>query len=165
MRRSAIRLLVAAALGFAAPAIAHADSLAAGRAAYARADYVGAARLLVPLAEHGNAAAQALLGFMYANGQGVPQGYEAATYWYRLGAEQGDTTAQYLLGLMYDKGFGVPLDDVTAHMWLNLAAAHAPPRTRDYYLRLRHAVASKMAPGQITEAQWRAQEWVARPRF
>ena len=165
MRRSAIRLLVAAALGLAAPSMAHADPLAAGRAAYARADYVGAARLLVPLAERGNAAAQALLGFMYANGQGVPQGYELATYWYRLAAEQGDTTAQYLLGLMYDKGFGVPLDDITAHMWLNLAAAHAPPRTREYYLRLRDAVASKMTPGQITEAQWRAQEWAARPRF
>jgi uncharacterized protein len=164
VRRSAI-LLIVAAVGFAAPSIAHADSLAAGRAAYARADYVGAARLLVPLAERGNATAQALLGFMYANGQGVPQGYELATYWYRLAADQGDTTAQYLLGLMYDKGFGVPLDEIAAHMWLNLAAAHAPPRTREYYLRLRDAVASKMTPGQITQAQWRAQEWAARPRF
>ena len=165
MRRSARMLLVAVMVGLGAPAIAHADALAAGRAAYARADYVGAARLLIPLAERGNAAAQALLGFMYANGQGVPQGYEVATYWYRLAAEQGDTTAQYLLGLMYDKGFGVPLDDVAAHMWLNLAAAHAPQRTREYYLRLRDAVASKMTAGQIAEAQWRAQEWAARPHL
>ena len=165
MRRSARMLFVAMMVGLGAPAIAHADTLAAGRAAYARADYVGAARLLIPLAERGNAAAQALLGFMYANGQGVPQGYEVATYWYRLAAEQGDTTAQYLLGLMYDKGFGVPLDDVAAHMWLNLAAAHAPPRTREYYSRLRDAVASKMSAGQIAEAQWRAQEWAARPRL
>jgi len=164
VRRSAIRLLIAAAIGLAAPTIARADSLAAGRAAYARADYVGAARLLVPLAERGNAAAQALLGFMYASGQGVPQGYELATYWYRLAAEQGDTTAQYLLGLMYDKGFGVPLNEVAAHMWLNLAAAHAPQRNREYYLRLRDAVASKMTRSQIDEAQWRAQEWAARPR-
>ena len=165
MRRSARMLFVAMMVGLGAPAIAHADRLAAGRAAYARADYVGAARLLIPLAERGNAAAQALLGFMYANGQGVPQGYEVATYWYRLAAEQGDTTAQYLLGLMYDKGFGVPLDDVAAHMWLNLAAAHAPPRTREYYSRLRDAVASKMTAGQIGEAQWRAQEWAARPHL
>jgi TPR repeat protein len=167
VRGSARMLLVAVMVGLGTPAIAYAyaDALAAGRAAYARADYVGAARLLIPLAERGNAAAQALLGFMYANGQGVPQGYEVATYWYRLAAEQGDTTAQYLLGLMYDKGFGVPLDEIAAHMWLNLAAAHAPPRTREYYLRLRDAVASKMTPGQITEAQSRAQQWVARPRF
>jgi TPR repeat protein len=167
VRGSARMLLVAVMVGLGTPAIAYAyaDALAAGRAAYARADYVGAARLLIPLAERGNAAAQALLGFMYANGQGVPQGYEVATYWYRLAAEQGDTTAQYLLGLMYDKGFGVPLDEIAAHMWLNLAAAHAPPRTREYYLRLRDAVASKMTAGQITEAQWRAQEWAAHPRF
>jgi TPR repeat protein len=154
-------LLLVASLGLGAPSVCHADTLAAGRAAYAHADYVGAARLLVPLAQRGNAAAQALLGFMYANGQGVPQGYEAATYWYRLAAEQGDTTAQYLLGLMYDKGFGVPLDEIAAHKWLNLAAAHAPPRVREYYLHLRDAVASKMTPAQISEAHWRAQEWVA----
>jgi TPR repeat protein len=158
-------LLVAATVGLAAPSISYADALVSARAAYTRADYVGAARLLLPLAQRGNAAAQALLGFMYANGQGVPQGYEVATYWYERAAQQGDTTAQYLLGLMYDKGFGVPLDEVTAHMWLNLAAAHAPQRVRDYYQRLRDAVASKMTSGQITEAQWRAQEWEARPRF
>jgi TPR repeat protein len=158
-------ILIAAALGLSAASAAHADALGAGRAAYAHGDYLGAARLLVPLAERGNAGAQALLGFMYANGQGVPQGYDVATYWYRLSADQGDTTAQYLLGLMYDKGFGVPRDEVAAHMWLNLAAAHAPPRSRDYYVRLRDAVASKMTAGQIAEAQWRAQEWVARPRF
>jgi TPR repeat protein len=163
--KSARSILVAAALGLSATSSAHADALAAGRAAYARGDYLGAARLLVPLAERGYAGAQALVGFMYANGQGVPQGYDVATYWYRLGAEQGDTTAQYLLGLMYDKGFGVPRDEVAAHMWLNLAAAHASPRSRDYYLRLRDAVASKMTAGQIAEAQWRAQEWASRPHF
>jgi TPR repeat protein len=165
VRRSARIILVAAILGLGATSLAHAGTLAAGRAAYARGDYVGAARLLVPLAERGNAGAQALLGFMYANSQGVPQGYDAATYWYRLAAEQGDTTAQYLLGLMYDKGFGVPLNEIDAHMWLNLAVAHAPQRNREYYLRLRDAVASKMTSGQIAEAQWRAQEWAARPRF
>jgi uncharacterized protein len=165
VRRSSSIILLATVLGFGAPSFAHADALAAGRTAYAHGDYVGAARLLLPLAERGNAAAQALVGFMYANGQGVPQGYDMATYWYRLAADHGDTTAQYLLGLMYDKGFGVPLDDVAAHMWLNLAAAHAPPRAREYYLRLRDAVASKMTPGQIAAAQERAQEWAAHPRF
>jgi TPR repeat protein len=165
VRRSARCILVAVVLGLATTSFAHADPLAAGRAAYARGDYVGAARLLGSAAARGNAAAQALLGFMYANGQGVPQGYDAATYWYRLAAEQGDTTAQYLLGLMYDKGFGVPLNEVAAHMWLNLAAAHAPQRNREYYLRLRDAVASKMTRSQIDEAQWRAQEWAARPPY
>jgi TPR repeat protein len=165
VRRSARILLTASVLGLGAISFAHAGTLDAGKAAYARGDYVGAARLLMPQAERGNAGAQALLGFMYANGQGVPQGYDAATYWYRLAAEQGNTTAQYLLGLMYDKGFGVPPNEVAAHMWLNLATAHAPQRNREYYLRLRDAVASKMTSGQIAQAQALAQEWAARPHF
>ena len=162
---SAAVLVLAAMLAIGGSSIARADSLSAGRAAYARADYVAAARWLLPLAERGNPAAQAMIGFMYENGQGVPQGYEAATYWYRLAAEQGNSTAQYLLGLMYDKGFGVPLDEIAAHMWLNLAAARAPAKTRDFYARLRDAVASKMTPSQIAEAQWRAQEWIAGRRL
>ena len=111
----------------------HADSLARGNAAFVRGDYNKAARELVPLAERGNPRAQAMLGFMYATGQGVPQNYNAASYWYRLSAEQGDTTAQYLLGLAYDKGQGVPLDEVAAYKWLNLAASRAPKRVRDDY--------------------------------
>ena len=91
-----------------------------------RGDYDRAARVLMPLAERGNARAQSMLGFMYATGQGVPQSYDAASYWYRLAAEQGDITAQYLLGLAYDKGQGVPLDEVAAYKWLNLAASPAP---------------------------------------
>jgi TPR repeat protein len=165
MHRSTRLVFVAAVLALATAGPACADPLAAGRAALTRGDYNLAARLLPPLAERGNARAQAMLGFMYATGQGVPQAYEAATYWYRLAAEQGDTTAQYLLGLMYDKGQGVPLDEVAAYKWLNLAAARAPKRMRENYARLRNAVASKMSRGQITEGQWRALQWPADSRF
>lgn len=136
----------------------------AAHAAFRRGDYVRAAALLPPLAERGDRRAQAMLGFMYATGQGVPQAYDAAAYWYRLSAEQGDSTAQYLLGLMYDKGHGVPLDEVAAYKWLNLAAASAPKPLRDKYLRLRDAVASKMNRRQIAEGQWQALDWAAAPR-
>jgi TPR repeat protein len=139
--------------------VARADTLAAGNAAFARGNYDSAARLLLPLAERGNARAQAMVGFMHATGQGLPQAYDAASYWYRLSAEQGDTTAQYLLGLAYDKGQGVPQDDVAAYKWLNLAAAHAPKRMRENFARLRNAVASKMSRGQIAAGQWHALRW------
>jgi TPR repeat protein len=145
---------------------AFADTVAAAYAAHARGDYVRAARLLGPPAVRGNARAQALLGFIYANGQGVPQAYDAATYWYRLSAEQGNVTAQYLLGLSYDKGHGVPIDDIAAYKWLNLATARASKRNREYFLRLRDAVASKMTRFEIIEGQRRAVEWTAaRPGF
>ena len=111
---------------------------------------------LIPRAERGDANAQARLGFMYEHGLGVPQDYSLAVYWYTCAAAQGYSAAQYLLGLMYDKGLGVVRSDVLAYMWLNLAAAHAQPRTREYYSRIRDAVAAKLSPAQIAEAQWQA---------
>jgi len=72
---------------------------------------------------------------------------------------QGDPFAQSRLGLSYDKGHGVPQDVVLAYKWLDLAAAHATRRKRDYYLRLRNAVASKMSTGQIVEGQRLALYW------
>jgi TPR repeat protein len=72
---------------------------------------------------------------------------------------QGNPFAQSMLGLMYDKGHGVPQDFVLAYKWLILAAAHASPRERDAYLRLRNAVASKMSPAEIAKGQWLALNW------
>jgi TPR repeat protein len=154
-----MRVLVVVVLGLVATNVARADTLGTGSGAFARGDFNSAARLLLPLAERGNARAQAMVGFMYATGQGVPQAYDAAGYWYRLAAEQGDTTAQYLLGLAYDKGQGVPQDEIAAYKWLNLAAAHAPKRTRENFARLRNAAASKMTQGQIAAGQWHALRW------
>lgn len=99
------------------------------------------------------------LGFRYETGRGVPQDYVLAAMWYRRAAELGDPNAQHLLGLMYDKGQGVPVDYVEAHKWLNLAAARASSRNRDYYTRMRNAVASKMPRPDVWDAQWRASHW------
>jgi len=115
---------------------------------------------IVALAQRGDPHAQAILGFMYANGRGVPQSYDVAVDWYLMSAEQGDSTGQYLLGLMYDKGFGVTPNVILAHKWLNLAAAHTPRRNRDNILRLRDAVASKMTRAQIDLAQQLAVDFV-----
>ncbi|HLI99442.1 MAG TPA: tetratricopeptide repeat protein [Bradyrhizobium sp.] len=109
----------------------------------------------------GNARALGRLGFRYENGFGVPQNYAAATDLYRRAAEQGDVFAQSRLGLSYDKGHGVPQDFILAYKWLDLAAAKASPRERDFYLRLRNAVASKMSTEQIVEGQKLALTWVA----
>ena len=114
---------------------------------------------IVQSAERGNARYQAVLGYMYEIGRGVPQDYRLAALWYRRAAEQGNVRAQHLLGLLYDRGQGVPLDYVEAHKWLNLAAARAASGDRDYFVRIRNAVASKLSRGQIYEAQRRAREW------
>ena len=54
--------------------------------------------------------AQYNLGVMYAQGQGVPQNYKQAVYWYKKSANQGDAFAQSNLGLMYAQGQGLPQD-------------------------------------------------------
>jgi hypothetical protein len=137
----------------------HADPLARANVAYARGDYVQAVNILTPLALRGNAGAQAFLGYMFENGYGAPQAYVAAADLYCQAAVSGNPFGQAMLGLMYDKGHGVPQDFVLAYKWLNLAAARAPRREREYFSRLRNAVASKMSPVQIAAGQRLAMTW------
>ena len=82
------------AVGLESPVMADASDDAA--TAYGKGDYATALLLLRPLANQGDAEVQSLLGFMYAEGQGVPQDYAAAVKWYRLAADQGDAEAQKL---------------------------------------------------------------------
>jgi TPR repeat protein len=131
--------------------------------ARAKSDYVTATKTVIPRAERGDANAQARLGFMYEHGRGVPQDYGLAVYWYTCAAAQGHATGQYLLGLMYDKGLGIVRSDILAYMWLNLATANAPPRTREYYSRIRDALAAKLSPAQVAEAQSYASTFVPAP--
>jgi uncharacterized protein len=135
------------------------SSLSDGASAFHRGDYVIAVRKLRPLAERGDAEAQAILALMYQQGSGVPQDAVMAAHWYLSAAEQGHVGAQYQLGLLYDKGHGVPRSTVIAYKWLNLAAARAAPRERDYYVRIRDAVASKLDADQLAKAQWLAESW------
>ena len=77
------------------------ESLDAAKEAYEKGDYVTAIRLSRPLAEEGDALAQACLGLMYHNGQGVPQDDVEAHKWYNLAAsrfppgENRDTATKY----------------------------------------------------------------------
>jgi TPR repeat protein len=111
------------------------------------------------------AKADALLGFKYEHGLGVPQSFELAADLYLRAAEQGDATGQYFLGLMYDKGHGVWQDGILAYKWLNLAAARAPARYRDQYLRIRDAAASKLTQDQLYMGQELAIQWVPKPQW
>ncbi len=139
--------------------LAHAQSLRQGISAFNRQDYVRASQVFIPLAERGEASAQAYLGFMFETGRGVPQNYTEAAMWYRRAAEQGDSLAQYSLGLLYDHGQGVPRDIVEANKWLNLSTAGAPRKAREARARIRDAVTTKMTRGEIARARLRALEW------
>jgi TPR repeat protein len=158
-----IRIMVAALLLALSAASTQAATFRDGLAALGRHDDAAAARIIVPLAERGNARAQSLLGYMFANGRGVPQNYVESAYWYRSASEQGDATGQYMLGLMYDKGHGVPQDYVLAYKWLNLAVGRARGRERDAWVRIRDAVATKLSVAELTVAQRLALEWQPTP--
>ena len=110
---------------------------------------------LTRCAEQGDAQSQASLGWLYANGDGVPEDDAEAVRWYRLSAEQGDAAAQYNLGWMYANGDGVPGDRVYAYMWFNLSAAQGDEGARERKDR----VERRMTREQITEAQRLSREW------
>ncbi len=114
-----VALAVALLIGLATPSQA---GFREGMIAYFSGDYATALQEFKPLAEQGNAKAQAALGIMYLAGQGVPQDYAEAVKWYRKAAEQGLAGAQHNLGLMYAQGQGVPQDYAEAVKWYRKAA-------------------------------------------
>ena len=115
---------IALALAMTLAGTALADPLDAATAAFNRGDYAGAARLLQPLAEAGNHAAQYNLALMYRDGQGIPRDSAAAQKWFTKSAEQGDADAQNDLAAMYQEGNGVPQNLPEAVKWYRQAAEH-----------------------------------------
>ncbi len=106
--------------GFTAPAAA--GPLEDAVVAAHQGDYAAARKLLLPLAEQGDARAQFNLGYMYANGWGVRRDFHEAVEWYRKAADQGLPNAQYNLGIEYANGDGIAQDQVEAVKWYRRAA-------------------------------------------
>ena len=73
-------------------------------------------------AEQGDAKAQWLLGYCYAQGYGVAKDATEAAKWCRKSAEQGFAAAQSGLGYCYAKGNGVAKDYTEAVKWFRKAA-------------------------------------------
>ena len=116
--------LIALAIALAAPAPGHASAAdwTAGQDAYERGDIAAALEAWRPLAEAGDARAQAALGSLYVHGEGVPVDHAEGLRWTRLAAEQGDVTGQFNLGTFYAGGLGVERDYGQAAAWFRRAA-------------------------------------------
>jgi TPR repeat protein len=126
-------------------------------------DYATAMTWYRKAAEQGHVKAQTGLGASYRKGHGVEQNDQLALKWTRLGAEQGNADAQRGLGSIYAAGLGVTQDNVTALMWYSIAAVTSQG------VRLegggsaaadRDALAARMTPEQISQAQKRADDWL-----
>ena len=124
MQAGSIRIAAVAVLWFAAPMLfsslsclasfvilllsvtwtATAGDFRSGLSAYNRGDYITAFRDWRPLAEHGDAVAQAGLGFLFHKGLGVIQDDIEAATWFEKAAAQNQAEAQLLLGTLYFLG-------------------------------------------------------------
>jgi TPR repeat protein len=94
-----------------------------GTQAFEKNDWVTALVLLQPLADEGNARAQAMVGAMFLIGCcGVAEDFETGLGWTRKAAAQGDPEAQTALGTAYLEGRGVKLDYAEAMNWFIKAA-------------------------------------------
>ncbi len=99
-----------------------AASLDDGLDALRRGDFAAAAKILRPLAEHGDAEAQYRIGLMYEFGKGYPQDKAQGIAWFRKSAANGSASAQQELGVIYATGDGLPQDDAQAVAWFRKAA-------------------------------------------
>ncbi len=119
MRRALVALVAAAfALGIGSAAA----NWNSGQTAFERGDFAAALEAWRPLAEAGDARAQAALGSLYINGQGVAVDHAEALRWTRLAAEQRDVTGQFNMGTIYAGGLGVDRDYAAAADWFRRAA-------------------------------------------
>ena len=118
-------------------------------------DSVEALKWLSMAAEQNQPDAQVTLGQMYDNGEGVPQDYELAAYWYRKAADHtmdlgGAGLAVNSLVQLYEDGHTTPQD----YVFLYLAYAYRLNKDgmRD--------MSRKMNGSQIADAQRRVRAWM-----
>ena len=116
----ALVTFVAATLAFGAQTAA--ADWETGQSAYERGDIAAAIEAWMPLAEAGDARAQAAIGSLYIHGNGVAVDYAEALRWTRRAAEQGDVTGQFNMGTIYAGGLGVERDYTEAAEWFARAA-------------------------------------------
>ena len=106
-------------------------------------------KIVIPLAEGGDANSQAFLGILYLeghtqyDGMGVPVDFVKAFKWLKLAASQGQPDAQLNLGEMYQFGNGVPQNKLRATMWYALAEENG----------------SSYARKSLFDIQWSMEDW------
>jgi TPR repeat protein len=121
-------------------------------AAFNRGDYATAARLVRADALKGDANAQKNLGYLYAEGLGVPRDPAQALAWYQKAADQGYAPAYNNLGIMYADGFGVRQDLVQAYLFFIKAWETGDAEDVRLAITNRDHVVSLMSHAQFSEA-------------
>jgi TPR repeat protein len=137
---------------------ATAGDFRSGLSAYNRGDYITAVRDWYPLAELGDAAAQAGLGFLFHKGLGVTQDDVEAASWFEKAANKGQAEAQLLLGTLYFFGEGVQQSYAMAFAWCEIAQSNGQSDA----LECRDAALEHMTSAEIDESFRVVTEWLGR---
>jgi TPR repeat protein len=106
----------------AGPAAAQSDEMAEVRAAMGAKDYKHAIRLLQPLVEHGNVAAEKQLGVLYFRGLGTDPDKAKALKLFLAAAATGDADGEKDAGVAYQTGGPGVGNDAEAVKWFRAAA-------------------------------------------
>ena len=116
-------------------------------------DYPGMVKLLLPLAEEGDIAAQYMVGLMHETGQSGQRDLVIAAKWYRKAADQGFARAQYYLGDLYYRGKGDMQNYGEAMKWYRRAADQGTAMAQ-------HMLGIMYVKGQGTEQDYvQAYKW------
>lgn len=118
------------------PAVASADLMRDGIAAFRNKDYEKARTIFRRLACRGNATAETLLGTMALNGQGGPRDEAIAAAWFLRAARRGHVPAQLALADSFARGRGVPKDLDRARALAQAAAVQGDPAAGNLAERL-----------------------------
>jgi len=135
-----------------------------GQRKWTEGDYPGAMELLRPLADQGNAAAQYLVGLMYANAQGFPEDGAEGARWFEKAAEGGNPDAAYALCQNFSVGrIGAPPDLVKSYVWCDVAAAAYATAKRDESagkaVTMRDLVGKKLKEEELVLARKQIASW------
>jgi cell division septation protein DedD len=153
MRKIAIAAVLLS-LG-AAPVMA---GMTEGKAALEAGDYTTAVNELKPIAEAGDASAQALLAQIYLGGHGGSANEAMALL--NAAANQGDPQAQAQLGLIYATGKGAAADNMKAYQWFALAAKGQQAATPRILAETnRDAVAKRLSASERAQAETLIASW------
>jgi TPR repeat protein len=106
---------------------------------------VGVSTLMIPKARAMSANKEDNLGFDYFFGQGVPQNWVKANYWYKKAAMQGNKNAESNLGNAYLYAQGVPQNSFKAIYWYKKAMAQGSI-SAEYGLGMAYILSSKSVP-------------------
>lgn len=146
------------ALAFVSPLAAVDRPEARAFRAMAAGDYATAHKILQPRADQGAPFAQALLGTLYKDGNGVPRDARKAIALFEQAADAGNCIGMGQLGWVHVEGVGAAQDFVAAYKWFNLAVAWGC----DGFSGERDSIAKNMTREDIATAQRLARQWKLR---